>query len=225
MYLNIFFLANVFTLPLSQAASSKFGPKFDLTHTDTYIVEAQTTLFPPSLISPVQDSLLIWAGMPTDAKDRAQGVLASFDAKRTICRAARGEWCVFGRIYSGIGRSEPLSHAEAAGGITIRFTYNANTGKILQSLMTPRRLLATYEAAAGRPKAWLTAVECQENCVSATIGEHYYRNTTIKLAATDPSFGRSILSSLAGNNSPVVSYDGGKTWSISSLTVQKSLVR
>jgi hypothetical protein len=62
--------------------ASKFGPAYRITQTNAYIIEAETTLFPPNIPSPQQDALLIWAGLDSDTKDRFQGVLASYETKK-----------------------------------------------------------------------------------------------------------------------------------------------
>jgi len=72
-------------LAFANAASkpAMFGPAYQLRSTTSYILEAETTLIPPDLPVPQQNTLLLWAGTVTDTKDRFQSVLASYDSKRS----------------------------------------------------------------------------------------------------------------------------------------------
>jgi len=200
----------------------RFGPTYKVGPSNTYIIEAETTLFLPSVPTPQQNSLLIWAGMDSDTKDRYQGVVASYAAsKRTFCNAAPGQWCAYGRIYTATGRAVALDPFEAQDGVKIHFSYNSQTGRVLQTLSTPRRVLASFETASGKPKTWATQLECQIDCGNIVINAHTYRNTTIRLATEDPSFGNTVSTGLAWTPNPLVSYDAGKSWSIPIINIQQ----
>jgi hypothetical protein len=81
---NVTLLIQSLTLALlARHVQGKFGPEWILGPTASTILYAETTLFLPDTPSPQNDVLLIWARLPTDQKERYQGVLASYGSKRT----------------------------------------------------------------------------------------------------------------------------------------------
>lgn len=64
------------------AAATKFGPEWILGQTQSTILYAETTLFLPDAPNPARDTLLIWAGMPTDKNERYQAVASSYGNKK-----------------------------------------------------------------------------------------------------------------------------------------------
>jgi len=221
MWSTTIILCGLIALTIRAYGQSKFGPAYQIQQTKSYILGAETTLFPPSLPSPQQDTLLIWAGSSSDTKERYQGVLASYESKRKMCKARVGQWCVYGRILKGIGPAIAITPRMAINGVNIRVSHNPTTGSTLQTLASDGRILASFETASGRPKTWRTAIECQDDCGGITVGAHSYKNTTIKLANPDPTFGMSITSNI-GDSAPLATFDGGRTWTISSINVQIS---
>lgn len=63
-----------------------------------------------------------------------------------------------------------------------------------------------------------TGTECDDSC-SGTIAEQTYQNTEITLLAADTSFGDTIATSGGATYSGLSSSDGGKVWTITSMTV------
>jgi len=199
----------------------RFGPGFRMGPTSNVIVFAETTLYPPTMPAPQLNTLLVWAGLPTDQKERYQGVLASHGAsKLPFCRGHEGQWCVYGRILAATGRAVALDQEEARNGITIRFQYNPTTGTVLQTLSSPSRLLATYEIASGKPKEFQTALEAQDQ-FAGIVNAHTWKNTTIRLAEPDPNFGSTMSTSLAWTPEPLTTYDRGSTWTLPTVSIQQ----
>lgn len=65
-----------------QGVQNKFGPEWILGDTPSTILYAETTLFLPDSPNPQKDTLLIWAGMPTNQKDRYQQIVASYGSRK-----------------------------------------------------------------------------------------------------------------------------------------------
>jgi hypothetical protein len=81
---NMRFLSHSLVLALLVLlVQGRFGPEWTLGTTSSTILYAETTLFLPDTPSPQKDTLLIWAGMPTDRSERYQGVLASYGNRKT----------------------------------------------------------------------------------------------------------------------------------------------
>ncbi|TLD36995.1 hypothetical protein E2P81_ATG02777 [Venturia nashicola] len=147
-----------------QSATNKFGPEWILGITPATILYAETTLFLPDSPNPPRDSLLIWAGMPTNQNERYQQVLASYNLKKG--REESGAWKHLNHErevadQSGIQNvccqhrvvRELLMHGEEL------VTFNPSTGKMLQTMSSSIRILASWEKASGRPQRFQTALE------------------------------------------------------------------
>lgn len=57
--------------------SIRFGPYYSLGATTSYIVEAETTLFPGKTPDPQQDRMVLWPGMGTDNGQLVQSIVSS----------------------------------------------------------------------------------------------------------------------------------------------------
>lgn len=84
----------------SGSENIRFGNAFSLgATTNTYIVEAETTLYPGKTQSGDTPRLALWPGMGTDEGQLIQAVvLASSDAQGAECGGkphVNGEWCAF----------------------------------------------------------------------------------------------------------------------------------
>lgn len=54
-----------------------FGPYYSLGATTSYIVEAETTLYPGKTPDPQQDRLVLWPGMGSDGGSLVQSIVSS----------------------------------------------------------------------------------------------------------------------------------------------------
>lgn len=83
----------------SGSENIRFGNAFSLGATNSYIVEAETTLYPGKTQSSDTPRLALWPGMGTDENQLIQAiVLASSDAQGAECGGkphVSGEWCAF----------------------------------------------------------------------------------------------------------------------------------
>ena len=57
--------------------SVRFGSAYSLGATNSYIVEAETTLYPGKTPDPQQDRMVLWPGMGTDSGDLVQSIVSS----------------------------------------------------------------------------------------------------------------------------------------------------
>lgn len=77
----------------------RFGNAFSLGATNSYIIEAETTLYPGKTQNGDTPRLALWPGMGTDQGQLIQAiVLGSTDAQGQDCGGkphVNGQWCVF----------------------------------------------------------------------------------------------------------------------------------
>jgi hypothetical protein len=87
------------TIPIATAQNVRFGNAFSLGATNSYILEAEATLYPGRTQSGDTPRLALWPGMGTDQGQLIQAiVLGSSDAQGQMCGGkphVNGEWCVF----------------------------------------------------------------------------------------------------------------------------------
>lgn len=83
----------------SGSENIRFRHAFSLGATHSYIIEAETTLYPGKTQSGDTSRLALWPGMGTDEGQLIQAiVLASTDAQGAECGGrphVNGEWCAF----------------------------------------------------------------------------------------------------------------------------------
>lgn len=65
---------------------------------------------------------------------------------------------------------------------------------------------------------WGTAMECQTaNC--GTVPEHHYINTKITMSAANPNYKNTLA--LNGASGNLVTSDGGLTWTVADITINR----
>jgi len=100
----------------------RFGNAFSLGATNSYIIEAETTLYPGKTQSGDTPRLALWPGMGTDQGQLIQAiVLGSTDAQGQDCGGkphVNGQWCVFASaLQSGTqlqGATFPINSNQGA---------------------------------------------------------------------------------------------------------------
>ncbi|GME23171.1 uncharacterized protein LTHEOB_7524 [Neofusicoccum parvum] len=201
--------------------SIRFGPYYSLGATTSYIVEAETTLFPGKTPDPQQDRMVLWPGMGTDNGQLVQSIVSSSTETATQCGGTSGEWCVFASTYTGetqiSGDAKPLT---ASQGVKINYKYDAASGNYTQTVSIEGTVVSTLSTSSGKAQGWGTAVECQDDC-SGIVNAHTYQNTTIVLAEADTAF-KGTLSINEATASELTTSDGGKTWTVDKISIQQS---
>jgi hypothetical protein len=121
--LLLFTLATL--LPTILAQNVRFGNAFSLGATTSYILSAETTLYPGRTQPGDTPRLALWPGMGTDQGQLIQAiVLGSSDAQGQNCGGkphVQGQWCVF---------ASALQSGTQLQGAT--FPINANQGVKIQ---------------------------------------------------------------------------------------------
>ncbi|KAG9945537.1 hypothetical protein KCU85_g7166, partial [Aureobasidium melanogenum] len=180
----------------SGSENIRFGNAFSLgATTNTYIVEAETTLYPGKTQSGDTPRLALWPGMGTDEGQLIQAVvLASSDAQGAECGGkphVNGEWCAFANKYD-----------EASGNTT-------------QTVSVEGKIVSTLSTKSGKAIGFGTAEEAQ-NDFKGVVYEHSYINTTVVLAAADAHFASTLGKTGATGN--LVTKDN-KTFKVDKITI------
>ncbi|KAH0264858.1 hypothetical protein KCU91_g11790, partial [Aureobasidium melanogenum] len=180
----------------SGSENIRFGNAFSLgATTNTYIIEAETTLYPGKTQSGDTPRLALWPGMGTDESQLIQAiVLASSDAQGAECGGkphVNGEWCAFANKYD-----------EASGNTT-------------QTVSVEGKIVSTLSTKSGKAIGFGTAEEAQ-NEFKGVVYEHSYINTTVVLAAADAHFASTLGKTGATGN--LVTKDN-KTFKVDKITI------
>ena len=61
-------------------------------------------------------------------------------------------------------------------------------------------------------------MECQQ-AKCGTVPEHHYLNTTLIMDVADPNYSRTL--GLTGASGNLVTKDGGKTWTVADIKINK----
>jgi hypothetical protein len=132
--IHLSFLLSVLTTITGVIAQSnvRFGNAFSLGATNSYIIEAETTLYPSRTQNGDTPRLALWPGMGTDQGQLIQAiVLGSTDAQGQMCGGkphVNGQWCVFASaLQSGTqlqGATFPINSNQ---GVRIHCMYNPSS--------------------------------------------------------------------------------------------------
>ena len=72
--------------------------------------------------------------------------------------------------------------------------------------------------ASGQGAGWGTAMECQQ-AKCGTVPQHQYLNTTLVMNTPDPNYSKTLA--LNGASGNLVTNDGGKTWTVATITINQ----
>ncbi|EMR64176.1 hypothetical protein UCREL1_8844 [Eutypa lata UCREL1] len=196
-----------------------FGPYFSLGPTASWIREATTTLVLPDVPSPQEERLALWPGMGTSGGDLIQALAVSFEDPAANCGASTGQWCTWASTLQDTqlgGEQVPASPGDE---LEMHYVYNDSTGEYDQTVSINGQVVSTLSTSSGNAEGWGTAVECQVDACTGTVAAHEYTSTTIILNEADSSFGDTLALNEA-TSSGLTTSDGGKTWSVDTISIQ-----
>jgi len=143
-------LAAAATSAIAQDSGSeniRFGNAFSLGATNSYIIEAETTLFPGKTQSGDTPRLALWPGMGTDQNQLIQAiVLGSSDAQGEQCGGkphVSGEWCAFASaLQDDVQLQGDTFPVKSNQGVKIHCTFSASFNPYLYIKSAPTNLLS-----------------------------------------------------------------------------------
>ncbi|KAL4801835.1 hypothetical protein BDV18DRAFT_164648 [Aspergillus unguis] len=207
---------------LSSAAAQStvnFGPAFSLGPTQSWIREANTTLVLPK-VPAMADRLALWPGMGTSGGDLIQALAVSFSDPNANCGGSEGQWCAWASTLQDTqlgGKEVPANEGDE---LNMHYVYNDSTGKYDQTVSINGEVVSSLSTSSGQAQGWGTAVECQDDACTDTVAAHQYLSTTIILDSEDTSFKDTLVLTDA-TSSGFSSSDGGKTWTVDTISIQE----
>ncbi|KAI4835365.1 hypothetical protein E4T44_08616 [Aureobasidium sp. EXF-8845] len=220
--IHLSFLLSVLATTTGVIAQSnvRFGNAFSLGATNSYIIEAETTLYPGRTQSGDAPRLALWPGMGTDQGQLIQAiVLGSTDAQGQMCGGkphVNGQWCVFASaLQSGTqlqGATFPINSNQ---GVKIHYKYDQASGTTAQTVSVEGRVVSTLSTKSGKAIGFGTAEEAQDR-FKGVVYAHSYVNTTVVLAAADPHFASTLSKNGATGN--LVTKDN-KTFKVDKIVI------
>ncbi|CAD0091472.1 unnamed protein product [Aureobasidium vineae] len=199
----------------SGSENIRFGNAFSLGATNSYIIEAETTLYPGKTQSGDTPRLALWPGMGTDQGQLIQAiVLGSTDAQGVQCGGkphVNGQWCAFASaLQNGVqlqGNTFPVDSNQDK--------YDQASGNTIQTVSVEDKTVSTLTTKSGKAIGFGTAEEAQ-NKFKGVVYEHSYVNTTVVLAAADSQFASTLVKNGAIGN--LVTKDN-KTFKVDKITI------
>ncbi|GAB7354929.1 hypothetical protein MBLNU459_g5553t1 [Dothideomycetes sp. NU459] len=205
---------------VAQATTYGFGPAFSTgpVSSTSWIRESNTTLVLPAVPSPAVDRLALWPGMGTSNGDLVQALAVSFSDPASNCGAKAGQWCLTDALGTQLGGT--MVPADEGDHILIHYKYNDSTSKTDQTVSINGDLVSTLSTSSGHAQGWGTAVECQDDACSSTVPAHEYLDTVILLDSADADYS-STLGLTDATTSGFSSSDGGKTWKVTTISIEE----
>ncbi|THZ06380.1 hypothetical protein D6C93_01512 [Aureobasidium pullulans] len=216
-------LAAAATTAIAQDSGSeniRFGNAFSLGATNSYIIEAETTLFPGKTQSGDTPRLALWPGMGTDQNQLIQAiVLGSSDAQGEQCGDkphVSGEWCAFASaLQDDVQLQGDTFPVKSNQGVKIHYKYDETSGNTTQTVSVEGKVVSTLSTKSGKAIGFGTAEEAQ-NEFKGVVYEHSYVNTTVVLAAADAQFASTLGKTGATGN--LVTKDN-KTFKVDKIVI------
>ncbi|KAI4761849.1 hypothetical protein E4T52_12748 [Aureobasidium sp. EXF-3400] len=198
----------------------RFGNAFSLGATTSYIIEAETTLYPGKTQSGDTPRLALWPGMGTDQGQLIQAiVLGSTDAQGQNCGGkphVNGQWCVFASaLQDGTQLQGNTFAINSNQGVKIHYKYDQASGITAQTVSVDNKVVSTLSTKSGKAIGFGTAEEAQDN-FKGVVYEHSYVNTTVVLAAADAHFASTLVKNGATGN--LVTKDN-KTFKVDKIVI------
>ncbi|KAF4218765.1 hypothetical protein CNMCM8980_005007 [Aspergillus fumigatiaffinis] len=212
------------TLGLSSSVIKRedtWGGSVSLGPTKSTIVNAVTTLIPGAAPATQSGELFLWPGMSNGTGDLVQTTLESWPSN-DWCGATTGQWCVRASLFGSFGQldgdASPVSGTDQ---VRIEYTLLDDQDTWVQNVTNAQtgKVLSTFSHKSGPyMTGYGTGTECNGGC-TGTVAEQKYLNTKITLASADTTFGNTIASAAGATYSGLSSSEGGKVWTIETITI------
>lgn len=110
-----------------------------------------------------------------------------------------------------------LVPADPGSRVTFHYKYNDGTAKYDQTVALNGVVVSSLSTSSGKAQGWGTAVECQ-GAACGTVPAHQYVGTTLVMNVADPNYYKT--KGVTGATGNMVTKDGGKTWTIDTISIQ-----
>ncbi|KAK2811298.1 hypothetical protein FQN50_002174 [Emmonsiellopsis sp. PD_5] len=198
------------------SVNAAMGPAFSTgpVASDSFIREATSTLVLPDPPRGSSGIFSLWVGMGTSNGDLIQSIADNVEG---------GDWSVFTYTLMKTGDNSqeviqgPSAPATPGDQVTMHYKYDDATGNYTQTVLVNGNAVSTLSTSDGYAQGWGSAVECAEtNC--GTSGAHSWLDTEITLDVADPNYINTLFKG-EGVTGDLVTNDGGKTWTASTIGI------
>ncbi|KAF2437141.1 hypothetical protein EJ08DRAFT_14270 [Tothia fuscella] len=159
--------------------------------------------------------------MVTEKGDLIQTIALSTDGKEKdrVCKGRPDQWCIFASVLEAdtghqlVNSPSRATAASPSQQVNMRYTFDANTGKVTQTVKLDGKVIDEMSTSSGKPFDFYTEIECQ-NWAHGLAHAHSYLYTTFRLNQPDMGW-RDIINNWQTSNADPETHDGGKTWYVS----------
>ncbi|KAI0037066.1 hypothetical protein K488DRAFT_67215 [Vararia minispora EC-137] len=212
-----FFPLTVHAVLNGYAFGSAFRLGSQLSRSTFNITSAATTFVPgaPPASQPSGGALYLWPGLQTTTGEFIYGSLEQVSP--ASCTSSADEWCLTAQY---VGKKGLFSgeYVAVSGNQPVTLDWAVSSGTWTSSVSVAGDVVSTVSVAAGAVSAFGVANVCLGACAPTTVSQTY-RNTTIVLATTTPSFGSTAVTYIGTTVSGLQTADGGLTWTIDEIVV------
>ncbi|KAH6880352.1 hypothetical protein B0T10DRAFT_519287 [Thelonectria olida] len=200
------------------SVNGAMGPAFSTgpVASNSFIRESTSTLVLPKAPSGSSGDTSLWVGMGTSNGDLIQSIADNWSSS---------DWSIYAYTLLSTSATTQMpvegQHSTAVAGdkVTMHYKYNDSTGNYTQTVSVNGKTVSTLSTSDGHAQGWGSAVECAENNCG-TVPAHKWTNTKIILDVADPNY-INTLGKGQGVTGDMSTSDGGKTWTVSTISIPK----
>ncbi|RDW64976.1 hypothetical protein BP6252_10627 [Coleophoma cylindrospora] len=211
-----------------------WGQAFSLGPAKQQIISTTTTIYPGEPIPNQGGYLFAYLGISNGTGDLIQSIVGSYPDGASECSGDPStSWCISSEVYGLASNGYPnqwvgdqtTADTDYADGIIFNYTLtDASTYTWTQTMTNAKTgvLLSSYTKNSGPMLGWGTALECDDYngvACSGTIASQTFSNSTITLAAADPTFTDTMGAGADVTHTDMVTTDGGLTWTIAEIVI------
>ncbi|KAI0151353.1 hypothetical protein BJ166DRAFT_388739 [Pestalotiopsis sp. NC0098] len=199
------------------SVNAAFGPAFSTgpVADGSFIRESTSTLVLPSPPSNNNGDASLWVGMGTSNGDLIQSIAENWQSST---------WDIYAYTLLSTGPTSQMpvygqgsSTANANDQITMHYKYDDSTGNYTQTVTQNGNVVSTLSTSDAHALGWGSAVECAAtDC--GTVPAHTWINTQIIMDIADPNYINTLYKG-SGVTGDLVTADGGKTWTVSTISI------
>ncbi|KAG7445077.1 uncharacterized protein BT62DRAFT_981400 [Guyanagaster necrorhizus] len=205
--------------------ADSWGPAYSLGPTSSAIIEASTTFTPGTPPTDAEDSLFLWIGISNSTSGLIQAGVDQLADNNAYCGASSDQWCAMASYFGVVdgattqlnGDMVPVDGDQAIG---IHYKLADDNLTWNQTVTLNGTVISTLQSYDGPllNGGFGTGTECQSECTGSTSVQTY-TDTTIVLQSADADFSSTLSKGTGVVASDMVTTDGGKTWTIASITI------
>ncbi|KZV64088.1 hypothetical protein PENSPDRAFT_691078 [Peniophora sp. CONT] len=210
---------------LGTVLADSWGPAFSLGPTTGAVIGTSYTFTSGTPPSPPEDYVFLWVGISNATSGLIQAGTNQYSNQQAACGATNSQWCA-GASYFGVvdGVTQQIDGpmVPVNGDTPVYVDYSLSGNTWTQTVEVGGKVVSTVTSQDGPllNGGWGTGTECQQNCFGTAATQHYY-DITIYLSKADPNFKNTLGKGSGVVASDMETSDGGKTWTISSITLPK----